>query len=208
MLFSGFPASDAVQKEFNKRIGHGYEIVFSPRMNPCIDNLIHCSQDEPLDKTQIQAFADPAFLLTQLYDFGHQIHVHVRHFFYLLINAPRALVGFGLIEDRHVRVPLKFFQMPANQIPELVHGISRPVHLFAETPEDLSRLIVEKVHQDIIFILEIQIDSTISHTGFTGYLGDGGLEKALLGKNLDSGLEYSMIFFVCFSLLNDSTSGN
>jgi hypothetical protein len=47
-------------------------------------------------------------------------------------------------------------------------------------PEALEHMVghpLVKLHQDVVFIFEIQIDGSIRDTGLLGDLGDGGLMK-------------------------------
>jgi len=95
--------------------------------------------------------------------------------------------------------------MPSNQVSELFDSILGLIHLFSETPENLLGLVVEELNQNIIFIFEIQIDGSISHTGFLGDLRNGRLKETVLGKYLDRRLEYPMVFIVFSAFLIDGT---
>jgi hypothetical protein len=105
-------------------------------------------------------------------------------------------VRFRLVENGHIPVGLKLFQVPPDQVSKLFNGIFGLVHLFSEATENLLVLIIEKLNQDIVFVLEIEIDGAIRHTGFFGNLGNGGLKETVLGEYLDCRFEYAMVFIV------------
>ena len=65
-----------------------------------------------------------------------------------------------------------------------------------ETFENLPCFVFVKLNQDVIFVLEIEIDGAIRHTGFFGNLGNGGLKETVLGEYLDCRFEYAMVFIV------------
>ena len=169
-------------------------------MKPGINDLIHRSQNKPLDQTQIKIFADAPLLLALFHDFSDDIQVHIRHFPNLVFHHACALVRLRLIEDGHIPVCLKLLQVSPDQVLKLINGTFGLIHLFSETPENLLGLVIEKLNQNIIFVFEIKIDGSISHTGFLGNLGNGRLKESVFGKYLDSRLEYPMVFIV-FSAL-------
>ena len=68
--------------------------------------------------------------------------------------------------------------------------------LGAETFENLLGPVTEKLHQNIVFIFEIKIDRPVSHPGFFGDLGHGGLVKTLARKYLYSRFQYQVIFII------------
>jgi hypothetical protein len=94
--------------------------------------------------------------------------------------------------------------MSPDEIAQFIQTIVRLVDLLPETIKYLSGFVTEKLYQNIVFIFEIQIDSTISHAGFPGNLGHGRLVKTLTGKHLHRRLQDKMIlvifiFFIDFT---------
>jgi len=169
-------------------------------MKPGIDDLIHRSQNKPLDQTQIKIFADAPLHLTLFHDFSDDVQVHIRHFPNLIFHHTCALVRLRLVENCHISVCLKLFQMSPDQVSKLINGIFGLIHFFSETPENLLGLVIEKLNQNIIFVFEIKIDGAVGHAGFFSNLGNGRLKESVFRKYLDSRLEYPMVFIV-FSAL-------
>jgi hypothetical protein len=172
-------------------------------MKPGIDDLIHRPQYKPLDQTQIKVFADTPLCLTLFHDFSDDVQVHVRHFPYLIFYHACALVRLRLVQNGHISVCLKLFQMSSDQVSKLINGILGLIHLFSETSKNLLGFVIEELNQNIIFIFEIQIDGAISHAGFFGDLSNGRLKESVFGKYLDSRLEYAMVFIVFSTLFID-----
>ncbi len=172
-------------------------------MKPGIDDLIHRPQNKPFDQTQIKVFADTPLCLTLFHNLSDDVQVHVRHFPYLIFHHACALVRLRLVENGHIPVCLKLFQMSPDQVSKLVNGILGLVHLFSETSKNLLGLVIEELNQNIIFIFEIQIDGAISHAGFFGDLSNGRLKETVFGKYLDSRLEYPTVFIVFSAFLID-----
>ena len=81
-------------------------------------------------------------------------------------------MGFNPVDHRHVPIVLKFFEMPSDQVAKFFDGSIRTVNLFSETGKSLSGFITEELNQDIFFILEIKINSTICNPGFLCDLGN------------------------------------
>ena len=90
----------------------------------------------------------------------------------LIFHHACALVCLRLVENGHIPVSLKLFQMSPNQISKFINGVVGLIHLFPETAENLFGLMIEKLNQNIIFIFEIEIDGAVSHTGFFGDLSN------------------------------------
>jgi hypothetical protein len=81
-------------------------------------------------------------------------------------------VGFGLIHNGHVPVTLECFQVQSNQVAQFVYGVVRHIDLFSELGKHLGGLIFKKLHQDIVFVFEIQVNRSVGDTRFTGNLGN------------------------------------
>jgi hypothetical protein len=81
-------------------------------------------------------------------------------------------MGFNPIDHRHVRVVLKFLEMPPYQIAKFIDSGIRTVNLLSETGKYLSGFITEELNQDILFIFEIKINGTIGNTGLLCDLGN------------------------------------
>ena len=62
--------------------------------------------------------------------------------------------------------------------------------------------VTEKLHQDVIFIFKIKIDSPVSHPGLFGDLGNGWLMKTLAGKYLYSRFQDQVIFIIFIILID------
>ena len=95
--------------------------------------------------------------------------------------------------------------MPADQVAEFFHSVVALVDFLPEAVEHLFGLVVEKLDQNVVLVLEVEIDGAVGNTGLARDLGDGGLEKSLLGKYLDGRLKDALIFVVGLSLLIDGT---
>ena len=63
--------------------------------------------------------------------------------------------------------------MPTNEIAQFIQTIVRFFYLGPEPIKHLLGSVAEKLHQNVIFILEIKIDSTVSNPGLFGDLGYG-----------------------------------
>jgi len=172
-------------------------------MKPGIDDLIHRPQDKPLDQAQIKVFAHTPLGLTPFHNFSDNVQVHNRHFPDLIFHHACALVCLRLVENGHIPVRLKLFQMTPDQVSKFINGIFGLVHLFPEAPENLLGLVIEELNQNIIFVFEIKIDGAISHAGFFGNLSNGRMKEPVFGKYLDSRLEYAMVFIIFFTFFID-----
>ena len=199
--FLGFTYSP--DKKFNQRAGHGNQVIFVIRMKPGIDDLIHRADNKAFNQTHIKILTDGPLLLTLFYNFRNNVTIHLGHFLNLGFGQAAVLVGFNLIDNGHVPVALEFFQMHPNEIAKLVQAGIGPIHLRTETIKYLLGFIIEKLDQNIVFILEIKIDGAVGDAGFFGNLGNGRLMKSLSGKNLDSRFKNLVIFMIFFDPVND-----
>ena len=64
---------------------------------------------------------------------------------------------------------------------------------------------IEKIEQNIVFILKIEIDGAVRDTRFPRDLRNGRLKKTLFGKHLDSRFKDAPVFIVCFPFRIDDT---
>jgi hypothetical protein len=142
-------------------------------MQPGVDNFVNGAQDKTFDQTDVKIPANAAFLLARFNDFRYQVLVHLGHFPDLGFRQAAALMGFDLVHDRHIRIPLEFHKMPPDEIPQFVQAVVGLVDRRPESIENLFGSVVEKLHQDIVFILEIKINGSIRHAGLPGDLGNG-----------------------------------
>ena len=189
--------SNAPDKQINDGVCHGSKVIFSFGSQPVADGRFHCSENETLDQSDIQIPAHNALFLSPFNDFRYNILIHFGHLPDIHLYQFDILMGHGLIHNRHVPVFLELFQMPVNQIPEFADGIVRLFHLFPETGKNLFGLIGEKLNQNIIFVLEIQINGSIRNTGFPRDLRNGCLMKTLFCKNAYGRLQYPVVFLAC-----------
>ena len=111
------------------------------------------------------------------------------------------MVGFHLVDHRHITIPLKFGQVTPDEIAKFFQTV---VRFFDRRPEAIKHLfgsVAEKLHQNVIFIFEIKIDGSVGHSGLFGNLGNGRLVKSMSGKNLNRRLKNLMIFMIFFDLV-------
>jgi hypothetical protein len=78
----------------------------------------------------------------------------------------------------------------------LIHGIPKPF-------ENLAGLVLIKLNQNIILVLEIKIDGSVRHTGLFGNLGNRRLEKSLFGEYGDGRVEDTLVFVPIFLFRTD-----
>jgi hypothetical protein len=165
-------------------------------VEPRVDHFVYRTDDKPFDQSQIQIFADTALGLAVFHDFGNDIEIHLRHFPDLLLGPAGETVGFGLVDDSQIPVTLKFFEVPSDEVSQLLDGAAPAIDFFSETLENLLGLVFEKLNQDIVLVFEVQIDGPIGHTSFSGDLGNGRLMISVTGKHLDSCFENPVVFIV------------
>ena len=124
-------------------------------MQPGIDNFIHAAKNKALDQTDIEILTDGSLHLTMLDDFSHKVGVHFRHFPDLVLGQAAVLMGFNLVDNGHITVPLKFSQMPANEIAQLIRTAFTPVDFSPETVEHLLGLKAEEMDQNVVLIFKV-----------------------------------------------------
>jgi len=191
--------ADASDKQFHQRLGHRNQIILSTGMKPCVDHLVHRSDDEPLDQSQIEIPADGTFLLSAFDDLVDDVQVQFGHLSYLVLGHAADLMGFGLIDDGHVPVPLELFEVYANQVAQFVDGRLGAIDLLSEAIENLFGLVAEELDQDIVLVLEIEVDRSVSDTGFTCDLGDRRLVVALPCENRYGSFQNAVVLVVFVS---------
>jgi len=86
--------------------------------------------------------------------------------------------------------------VPSDQVSELALSMIRILHRFPEALKHQAGFVAEKIIQNIRFIFEINIYGAIGDPGLPGDLRYGGFIKTLLGKHLDSGIQYQLILAV------------
>ncbi len=208
LCFSVSVVSNAPDKQFNDGICHGSQVIFSLGSQPVADGRFHCSENKTLDQTDIQIPAHNALFLSPFNDFRYNIQIHFGHFTDIHLHQFDILMGHGLIHNSHVSVFLKLFQMPVNQIPEFGDSIVRLFHRFPETGKNLFGFVGEKLNQNIVFVLEIQINGSIRNTGFASDLRNGCLMKTLFCKNAYGRLQYPVVFLACAIIVCFCTDDN
>ena len=171
-------------------------------MEPRVDHLVYRTDNKPLDQSQIQILADTALGLTVFHDLGNDIEVHLRHLPDLILGPAGETVGFGLVDDSQVPVTLKFFEVPSHEVPQLLEGATPAIDFFSEALENLLGFVFEKLDQDIVLVLKVQIYGPIGHTSFSGDFSNGRLMVSVPGKHLDGRFENAMVFIV-FSARTD-----
>ena len=142
-------------------------------MQPGIDHFIDAAKNEAFYQADIDIFADAALLLPRFDDLGNEILVHFRHFPDLVFGQAVDLMGSHLVQNGHVPVPLKLGKMTSNKIAQLIQTAFRLVNFRPKPFKDLFGFVMKKIYQDVVFIFKIQVNCTISHTGFLGDLGNG-----------------------------------
>jgi hypothetical protein len=105
-------------------------------------------------------------------------------------------VGFGLVNDGQIPVPLKFFKVPSDEVAQLLDGTAPAIDFFSEALKNLLGFVLEKLNQDIVLVFEVQIDGPIGHTSFSGDFGNGRLMISVPGKYLDGRFEDAVVFIV------------
>jgi len=165
-------------------------------VEPSVDHFVYRTDNKPFDQPQIQIFADKALGLAVFHDFGNDIEIHLRHLLDLLLGPASESVGFGLVDDGQIPVPLKFFKVPSDKVSQLLDGTAPAIDFFSEALENLLGFVLEKLNQDIVLVFEVQIDGPIGHTGFSGDFGNGRLMISVPGKYLDGRFEDAVVFIV------------
>ena len=165
-------------------------------MQPGVNYFINRPQNKPFDQTDIEILAYAAFLLAGFDNFRHQVLVHLGHFSDLILCQAAVLMGFNLIYNRHVSVLLEFHKMPPDEVSQFVQAVVGLIDGGAKSVKNLLGPVVEKLHQNIVFILEIEIDGAIGNAGLSGDLGNGRLVKPLTGKYLDGRFQDTMILII------------
>ena len=89
------------------------------------------------------------------------------------------------------------------EIAKFVQAGIGTIHLRPETIKYLLCFIIEKLDQNIVFILKIQIDGAVGDLGDFGNLGNSRLMKSMSGKNLNSRFKDLVIFIIFFYPVND-----
>jgi hypothetical protein len=115
-------------------------------------------------------------------------------------------MGFGLVNDRHIAIALKFIQVNSYEVFQFIDGIAGAVNLLPKTFEDVFGPVTENLNQNIVFIGKIKVDSPVGYTGLFGDSRNSGLVIALPGKDFDSGIENAMIFIVFFFITDFGAS--
>jgi hypothetical protein len=115
-------------------------------------------------------------------------------------------MGFGLVDDGHVAIPLKLFEVDANQIAQFADGRLGTIDLLAEALKNLLGLVAEELNQDIVLVFEIEIDRSVGDPRLTGDLGDRGLKITLPRENLDGSFQNAVVLVVFFSVGDEKSS--
>jgi len=163
-------------------------------MEPRIDDLIHPSENESFYQTRVEFFSDASVFLTLLDNFGNQVAVHFGHYVDLFFDDSAFPAGFRQIDHGHIRIALKRFKMPTDQIPKFIHRRIGIVHRLSELLEHVFCFVAEKLNEDIVFVFEVQIDRAVCNTGGSGDLRDGCLMEALVGENVYRCVQDAMVF--------------
>ena len=169
-------------------------------MQPRIDHFVNRPQDKPFDQTDIEILADAAFLLSGFDNLRDEILVHLGHLPDLIFRQSTALMGFNLVHDGHVAVPLEFHEVTPDKVAQFVQAVVSLADSGAKLIKNLFCPVVEKLHQNIVFVLEIQVDGTVGHAGLPGDLGNGRLVESLAGKDRYGCLQDNMVLIIFFLL--------
>ena len=124
-------------------------------MQPGVNHLVNRSQNKSFDQTNIKILADTAFLLAGFDNFRDEILVHFGHLPDLIFRQSTALMGFNLVHNGHVAVPLEFHEVPPDKVAQFVQAVVSLADGAAKTIKNLLGPVVEKLHQNIVFVLEI-----------------------------------------------------
>jgi hypothetical protein len=193
-----YATADPSDKQIHQRVGHGNQIVLTAGMNPRVDHVIDRAVDEPLDDAHVQIFPNRPLFLSQFHNLGYDIPVHLGHLFDLFMTESAVLMGLGLINDGHVAVFLELLKMDADQAPQLFFRCFRLIHRIPESFKNLAGLILVKLDQNVVLVLEIEIDGPVRHTGLFGNLGNCRLKKPLLGEYGDGRVEDTPVLVPVF----------
>src|SRR5579864_230681 len=185
-----------LQDDGDDRIGQGGQIVGVAvvlRQDPGGDDLIeraeeavggHGNGDVGAKGAGFLAFADHAF---------DQIKILHQQVVRELPEKLQAVAELGLKDDGQLAVVAKAVEM---QVGDAAQLFPRLGHVFQRTPGALNEAVesgVNGCHQQLVFVLEIKIDGAVGHPGAVGDLGDAGVEKAVLGDNLNGSVENALV---------------
>lgn len=167
-------------------------------MKPGIDYFVNRSQNKSFDQTDVKVLTNTAFLLAGFNNFRNEVLIHLGHLPNLFFRQTAALMGLNLIHHRHVAVPLKFHEVPPDKVAQFVQTVVSLIDGSAESIKNLLGPVVEKLHQNIVFVFEIKINGAVCHAGLSSDLSNRRLVKALAGKDFYGRFQDEMIFIVFF----------
>src|ERR1035437_437228 len=85
--------------------------------------------------------------------------------------------------------------MKKGQPPQPFGGAGKLLDLSTCVPHKRIEGRVDGCHQDLVFVLEVEIDGAVSDVGAIGDVGDSRVEKAFVGEYRDRSLEDALVFF-------------
>jgi hypothetical protein len=93
--------------------------------------------------------------------------------------------------------------MHADQTAQFLFGGRGPTDRISEPFENLARFVLVELDQNVVLVLEIEIDGSVSHPGRFGDLSDRRLKKPLIGEHLDGGFKNALVLVTVLGFRSD-----
>src|ERR1700694_2460776 len=104
-----------------------------------------------------------------------------------------AVAKLGLEHDGQVTVGAQRFQMKVSHPPELLPGIRDVVQRCPGPFNEAMEGGINGCHEQLVFILEIEIASAVGYPRPVSNLGDPGVKKAVLRNDLNGCIEDALV---------------
>ncbi len=100
----------------------------------------------------------------------------------------------SLKNDGQVAFGAQTFQMEKGHLPQFFSGFR---YLLQSGPRPLDEPVkggINGRHQQLVFILEVEVDGAVSYAGPVGDLGHPGVEKPMLGDDFNGRIQDALVF--------------
>jgi hypothetical protein len=103
-----------------------------------------------------------------------------------------------LKHDGQVAIACKEFQVALYYPMELFQGMIDFRQFGAPSGKGLIGHVIKDRNQYVVFVFEIEVDRSVSDSGFTSYVGNLGIEEAVPGEDLYRRTKYGFVLAVGF----------
>src|SRR6266481_7385065 len=188
---------NALQHDIHDRLGQTGKMVitlaFAVREDPRGYYLINSSEEAMCSNGHGEFRPKDLRLLAVTQHALNEIEVFDHHVVGELAQELRAMTQFGLEDDRQTAVGAQRFQVQKSHAPQFFPRVSRVLQRRFGAGNEAVEGGVNRRHQELVFVLEVEVDRAIGHAGAFCDFGHAGVKEAVPGNHFNCRIKDALV---------------